>query len=135
MLRTEIADWVVEVDGCHLWQRPLINDGYARATFEGRSQMVHRVAWEVANGRTVPQGHDVDHTCFSRACVNPDHLRLLSISANRRLQRSSFKTHCIHGHEFTPANTYQRLSGGQRQCRACNSAAAARYAARRKAAA
>lgn len=33
------------------------------------------------------------------------------------------KTHCKHGHEFTPENTYLRLREGRkptRQCRACN---------------
>lgn len=28
-------------------------------------------------------------------------------------------THCQHGHEFTPENTYTRAEGW-RQCRACN---------------
>lgn len=28
------------------------------------------------------------------------------------------KTHCVHGHEFTPENTYLRPTGGRR-CRTC----------------
>lgn len=29
------------------------------------------------------------------------------------------KTHCDNGHEFTPANTYERPGGKGRTCRAC----------------
>lgn len=29
-------------------------------------------------------------------------------------------THCVHGHEFTPENTYTRPDGRGRACRACN---------------
>lgn len=35
---------------------------------------------------------------------------------NRRPRRR--KTHCKHGHEFTPANTYNRPDG-KRACKAC----------------
>lgn len=34
----------------------------------------HRLAWEVANGRSVPAGLRVCHTCDVRRCVRPDHL-------------------------------------------------------------
>ncbi len=43
------------------------------------------------------------------------------------------KTRCPQGHKYTPGNTY-RASSGQRTCRTCNRAAAARYKARQKAA-
>lgn len=28
-------------------------------------------------------------------------------------------THCVHGHEFTPANTFFHATTGTRQCKAC----------------
>ena len=31
----------------------------------------------------------------------------------------SHKTHCLHGHEFTPENVYTHSSTGFRQCREC----------------
>lgn len=36
------------------------------------------------------------------------------------LGHSSTTTHCIHGHEFTPENTYVAPGKGGRQCRTCN---------------
>jgi hypothetical protein len=51
------------------------------------------------------------------------------------------KTHCPHGHEYTPENTYVRryLAANQRwyvlrQCRACDAANSRRRYAARKAA-
>jgi len=38
------------------------------------------------------------------------------------------KSHCIAGHEFTPANTY-RDKGGKRRCRTCNRLALRAYRA------
>ena len=42
------------------------------------------------------------------------------------------KTHCRHGHEFTPENTYINSSSGARCCRECGRRAARKYLARRK---
>lgn len=38
---------------------------------------------------------------------------------------NSSKTHCIHGHEFTPKNTYFRPNGIGRTCRICRARRAA----------
>ena len=37
---------------------------------------------------------------------------------NSTVNQNSFKTHCKHGHEFTPENTRIRANGS-RQCKAC----------------
>src|SRR5579859_1146802 len=37
------------------------------------------------------------------------------------------KTHCPHGHEFTPANTYVHTKSGARMCRICRSAKSVAY--------
>lgn len=42
---------------------------------------------------------------------------------------SANRTHCKHGHEFTPQNT--RVDGGTRHCRSCERERAARWRARR----
>lgn len=70
---------------------------------------------------------------LTRSCVRLEHLRLLTPAENKRLSTSpsadnARKTHCLRGHEFTPANTYTPTTGG-RYCRACW---AVRYEARAK---
>ena len=103
--------------GCWEWTGKIDRYGYGRFITLNRTIAAHRFAYESAKGPIGP-GWTVDHLCFNPSCVNPEHLRLLSASENARNQRSSFKKHCIHGHEFTPENTYPRASGG-RQCRTC----------------
>lgn len=113
---------------CVLWAGRIDSDGYGRI---GRD-FAHRRAYESQRG-PIPAGMTVDHECFTPACVNVTHMRLVTADENRRRQRSAFATHCINGHEFTPENTYRRSanSTGARSCRACNREAVARYKSRR----
>jgi hypothetical protein len=73
---------------------------------------------------SVGEGLELDHLCRNRSCVNPAHLEAISHKENI-LRGESFssinakRTHCKHGHEFTPENTY-RWRGKMRTCRACN---------------
>jgi hypothetical protein len=48
--------------------------GYGVITFEGRQWQAHRLAYHLLVG-DIPEGHELDHKCRNRGCVNPDHLR------------------------------------------------------------
>lgn len=62
---------------CWLWQGHRDDRGYGRLTRLAKSPvpiLAHRHAWELANGRPVPEGMYVCHHCDTPPCVNPTHL-------------------------------------------------------------
>lgn len=111
-------------------------DGYVRINGHSTGeQFAHRAAYVERYG-PIPRGLETDHLCRNRWCANPDHLEAVTHAENMR-RRSEAQTHCTHGHEFTPENTYLRprsANGGARSCRACNRDAVRRYKSRRNAA-
>lgn len=125
--------------GCWIWTGAVIPDGgprgagYGRFKWSGTTRLAHRASYELLVGQ-IPDGLQIDHLCFVRSCVNPEHLQ--PVTARENLLRSPTastlnigKTHCIRGHEFTVANTYTSPQG-KRDCRACRSLRLARYRAR-----
>lgn len=119
--------------GCWEWQAFRDEDGYGRVSTPTRGRFrAHRVSYEEFVG-PIPAGLTIDHLCQNKACVNPEHLEPVTAVENHRRWAES-RTHCKHGHEFSPENTYVwRNKDGEvhRACRTCNRAAQARYAARK----
>jgi hypothetical protein len=71
----------------------------------------------------VPDEWEVDHRCRFRRCMNRRHLEAVPLRVNRQ-RRNEAKTHCRHGHEYTPENTRWQMSRGYwgRVCRSCENA-------------
>ena len=67
--------------GCLVWTGMRAPGGYGALRAEGRMVLVHRYAWERENG-PIPEGMQVDHKCWNKACANVEHLRLASPSEN-----------------------------------------------------
>mgnify|MGYP001562260252 FL=1 len=108
-------------DGCWEWTGAFRRNGYGR--YGGQpSVLAHRAVYEALVG-PIPEGMQLDHLCKNRSCVNPAHLEPVTPKENI-LRGAGFAaqnaqmTHCIHGHEFTEANTYIRANGA-RTCRTC----------------
>jgi hypothetical protein len=100
--------------GCWLWLGAVSDNGYGSA-WDSKNKRVlgaHRYVYESMSG-PIPEGHDLDHKCRVRSCVNPNHLEPVTRKENL-LRGASFgtfglpnkiKSHCKRGHQFTPENT------------------------------
>lgn len=68
---------------CLVWTGTTAAHGYGHIYGDGQRVSAHRYAWERANG-PIPDGMAIDHTCWNRACVNVEHLRLATWAENVR---------------------------------------------------
>lgn len=67
---------------CLVWTGARSKDGYGLMKTGGKTRQTHVVAYVLANGEP-PQGMQVDHICWNRACVNVAHLRLATRNENQ----------------------------------------------------
>lgn len=75
--RFATKSWIRTESGCWEWNGTLHRESrYGVLNIQGEQRRAHRVAWELANGRLIPDGLVVRHDCDNPPCVNPDHLRL-----------------------------------------------------------
>lgn len=123
--RERVLCLVDSLDGpnsCWNWLGALDRGGYGLITVAGHGKGAHRVVYEMFVGK-IPKGLHLDHLCRNPMCCNPRHLEPVTPEENFRRGMSipaqnARKTHCIHGHEFTPENTLRHSKKG-RICKAC----------------
>lgn len=130
--------WVVDDNGCHIWQGERVGRGYGRVRHRGRMQMVHRVRYEMEIG-PIPEGYELDHYVCNNGpggCCNPHHCRPVTTRENtlRGDGISSVcraRTHCPRGHALSGNNLqeYHKVRGN----RSCQTCAAARQRAQHRA--
>lgn len=77
---------VDKTDTCWLWTDEPNGAGYGTFTVGPVRDMAHR--WVLAfEGQPVPDGMEVDHLCFTRLCVRPDHLEIVTGVVNKERAR------------------------------------------------
>lgn len=130
---------------CIIPDRKIQYNGYTFTVYKGKSVGSHRAAWMEVNG-PIPTGSVVDHTCHDpkvcadaltcvhRACINVEHMRLITQQENIMAGRHSIdnRSHCNQGHPFIRENIMTRKNG-HRECAECNRVRARAVWARKKA--
>lgn len=116
---------MINQDECLIYAGYIDNRGYGRIYVKGlgKRQVVHRALYEAVNG-DVPEGLVLDHLCKNKACINLEHLEVVThrentLRADSRAGINARRTHCKNGHKFTPENTKTVISASGYQCRAC----------------
>lgn len=116
--------------GCHLWLGHIKDNGYGtlgvkdEETGKWYTEHAHIASYETFVG-PVPPGHDLDHKCRLRCCINYDHLepvtRSVNLTRSPLMNRQRHKERCPKGHPYSGTN-----NRGQRICHICLAAAHAR---------
>lgn len=97
------AKVAIDDTGCWIWTAGRDDDGYGQFRADDRTRQAHVWIWEQVLsgpvGGRLPEGLELDHMCRNRACVNPEHLELVTHTVN--VERANQARARIEG--FKPA--------------------------------
>lgn len=98
--------------------KPWVGDsgGHLKVELRGHRPFVHQLVVDAFIGER--SGLDVCHNDNDPTNNRVSNLRVDTRSANV-LDLRKLRTHCPHGHEYTPSNTYIQSDTGWRRCREC----------------
>lgn len=129
--RKRFWEKVEKTNDCWIWKAGKCSKGYGVFWMNGRNHLAHRVSYQWLIGE-IPKGLCIDHLCKNSACVNPEHLEIVSLGENVLRGEgitaiNSKKTHCPKGH------MYDMVYGtSKRGCKTCNREKMRKFRARRK---
>jgi hypothetical protein len=128
------------MNGCWIWKGAKTSTGYPVLKFSGKTLRAHRAAYQAFVGN-IPEDLELDHTCKTITCVNPDHLepiphlenlkRGTSLTHHAAAKYRRAITHCPAGHPYKGDNLYVSPAG-KRYCRLCRHAISRRRLERKK---
>lgn len=76
---------------CWTWKANKTHDGYGLFGSPQGAKYAHRVSFEDAVEK-IPEGLFLDHTCHTRNCVRPEHLRVVTSAQNGQNQKGPKRT-------------------------------------------
>ena len=134
LLAERIAAKTVRMpNGCLEWHGLVNRQGYGRMYSKGSMKLIHRLAWELANG-PIPDGMCVLHHCDNPPCHDAEKCLFLGTVAENIADKiakgrdyNQQKTHCPQGHPYSGDNLYVQKKSGGRKCRICSKAALVRF--------
>lgn len=88
---------------CWEWSGHLAKGGYAQISRDHRTQWTHRYLYELMIGPLGANVRVLDHLCRVRACVNPDHMQVVTQQENVRRGLAAITAPL-------PADLHQRLA-------------------------
>jgi len=126
---------VEKTDNCWEWQaQSTTGKGYGTFWLNNKMNVAHRISYEIFVGY-VPHGKVLDHLCRNRACVNPEHLDVVTQKINcirgNTGKHEADKTHCPQGHLYYD-HIREKRSGRVcgRICLPCKADSSRRYRAK-----
>ena len=95
--------------GCCEWKGRKNAKGYGIVFIGGKQVFAHRLAVALS-GRDIPKDKVCDHICRNHACINPEHIELVTIAENVMRGEGLTAQHarrdsCSKGHKYTKENT------------------------------
>lgn len=123
------------VSRCWEWQGSLLQDGYGQFSVpvedKHKLKMPHNYAWILSGGQLPPHGFMLHHICHNPACVNPDHLAVVTRRGHSRLHKVILEAYCKYGHLLNKENIYFRPNGIA-DCQICARDSRQRYSERQE---
>lgn len=103
-------------NGCIIWTGGQNDNGYGQLTFRHEHLSTHRFVWKYFKGSLPDKSKQIDHICRNRLCVNPEHLRIVSVTENHLNSKTSDegglnKRQCSKGHDLTDPSSYNVYAG------------------------
>lgn len=119
----------VDNSGCWIWISGKRKSGYGYFYHNSKQLCSHRVSFSIFV-RSPSEHLVIDHICRNRLCVNPDHLREVTVEENSTensicpIAINKQKEICKHGHGLSDAYIGSRKRkngtfGVRRTCRIC----------------
>lgn len=113
-------DKVQKTDSCWNWTGCILKKGYGQ-TYNGKQQYAHRAAYELVKG-PIPSGLVIDHLCFNRRCVNPDHLEPKTVYENSCRVNPALNRPRVSDGKEPPHGTFSRYCWKGCRCILCKEA-------------